>query len=63
MSGLGEYLAMGGYGPYIWSAYGITALVLGGLLVWSWRGLRSAEQREAELGKRGRRRRAPQHIN
>ncbi|MGY9055227.1 MAG: heme exporter protein CcmD [Alphaproteobacteria bacterium] len=54
---------MGGYGPYIWSAYGITALVLGGLLVWSWRGLRSAERREAELGKRGRRRRAPQHIN
>ena len=25
---LAEYLAMGGHGSYVWSAYGITALVL-----------------------------------
>lgn len=25
---IGEFLAMGHHGPYVWSAYGITALVL-----------------------------------
>lgn len=27
------FLSMGGFGQYIWSAYGITALVLLGLLI------------------------------
>ena len=30
---LSDYLAMGGYGGFIWSAYGISLAVLGGLVV------------------------------
>jgi heme exporter protein D len=30
---LGEFLAMGGHGPYVWSAYGVAALVLVWLVV------------------------------
>jgi heme exporter protein D len=41
-----EFLAMGGYGAYVWSAFGLTALVLGGLL---WQSLWLARRREAEL--------------
>ena len=33
-------LAMGGHGLYVWSAYGITALVLLQLLVWPLRSQR-----------------------
>jgi heme exporter protein D len=28
MSGLEAFLHMGGYGPYVWSAYGLAAVVL-----------------------------------
>ncbi len=28
MSALIEFLRMGGYGPYVWSCYGLTAVVL-----------------------------------
>jgi heme exporter protein D len=41
-----EFLAMGGYAAYVWTAFGLTALVLGGLL---WQSLRLARRREAEL--------------
>ena len=37
---------MGGYAVFVWSAFGITALVMVGLLVASWRSLKA---REAEL--------------
>ena len=37
---------MGGYAGFVWSAFGVTALVLVGLLVVSWRSLKA---REAEL--------------
>jgi len=40
------FLAMGGYAAFVWPAFGITAAVLVGLLVVSWRGLKA---REAEL--------------
>ena len=56
MSGLAEFLAMGGYGLFVWSSYLVTALVIGGLFVWSYRGLRAAEKRERALGGRERRR-------
>ncbi|HAT36107.1 MAG TPA: heme exporter protein CcmD [Rhodospirillaceae bacterium] len=35
MTGLDEFLAMGGYGGFIWAAYGVAALVLVGLLIQS----------------------------
>ena len=41
-----DFLAMGGYAAYVWSAYGFAAVVLIALLVQSWR---SARRREAEL--------------
>jgi heme exporter protein CcmD len=50
---------MGGYGPYIWTAYGVAALVLGGLTVITWAGYRRSRQAldrlEAQGKGRGRR--------
>ena len=46
MSGLTTYLAMGGYAAYVWPAWGLTALVMLGLLVATWR---TNKAREAEL--------------
>jgi heme exporter protein D len=43
---LTDFLAMGGYAAYVWTAYGIAALVLILLLVQSWR---SARRRDAQL--------------
>ncbi|MEZ5933711.1 MAG: heme exporter protein CcmD [Alphaproteobacteria bacterium] len=43
---MSDFLAMGGYGAYVWTAYGVTALFLVLLFVWSWFGARA---REAEL--------------
>ena len=31
------WFAMGGYGAFVWPAYGLAAIVLGGLAVFSWR--------------------------
>ncbi len=38
-----EFLHMGGYAAYVWPSYGIATIVLLGLLVASWKGLRNAE--------------------
>ncbi|PWC89178.1 cytochrome C biogenesis protein CcmD [Azospirillum sp. TSH100] len=40
---MNEFLHMGGYAAYVWPAYGIATLVLLGLLVATWKGLRDAE--------------------
>lgn len=36
-----EFLYMGGYGRYVWSAFGLTALVL----IWNWVAARRAYAR------------------
>jgi len=36
---LQEFLSMGGYASYVWTAYGLTALVL----VWNWWAARRSE--------------------
>ena len=41
MPDLGAFLAMGGYGAYVWSAYAITGLILGLLVVATLRARRS----------------------
>ena len=41
---------MGGYGAFIWPAYGISALVLGGLLFDSRRRLSAGQAALARLG-------------
>ena len=43
MESFSTFLAMGGYGGFIWSAYGIVSTVLTGLLLVSLRALRSSE--------------------
>jgi heme exporter protein D len=43
---LSDFFAMGGYGAYVWPAFGFAALVLLGLLLQSWW---AARRREAEL--------------
>ncbi len=50
MNQLQDFLAMGGYGAYVWPAFGISALVLGWLLVSSLRRLRGLERALAEQG-------------
>jgi heme exporter protein D len=41
-----KFLAMGGYAAYVWPAYGVTVVVLGGLLIWS---LGAYRRRQREL--------------
>ena len=57
MDGLSQFLAMGGYAAYVWSAYGAALVVMAVLLVST---LRSLKRREGELallqGRAGRRR-------
>lgn len=40
---------MGGYADFVWPAYGITALVTFGLIVWSVHGHRAVKARIAAL--------------
>ena len=47
------FLHMGGYGGFVWPAYGVAALGLIGALVVTWRGLK-AREREFETLKRER---------
>ncbi len=49
MEQFSTYLAMGGYGAFIWPSFGISALVLIGLLVESRRFLKSTEAELASL--------------
>jgi len=42
VSGIGTYLAMGGYAVFVWPAYGLTLAVLGGLAGHSWRRYRQS---------------------
>lgn len=56
MSSAAAFFDMGGYGVYVWSSYGVAALVIVLLFLWSHYGLRRAERREAQLGRRERRR-------
>jgi heme exporter protein CcmD len=34
---MADWLAMGGYGEYLWPAYGVAVAVLGGLALHAWR--------------------------
>lgn len=49
MSSIGHWLAMGGYAIFVWPAYGLTAVVLGGLAMLSWRRHRLSETRLAQV--------------
>lgn len=49
MNGLGDFFHMGGYALYVWPAYGVATIVLGGLLAGSLSRLRRAGRRLAML--------------
>ena len=60
MQDLASFLAMGGYAAYVWPAFALTLVVLGGLAVASVRTLRLRERqlRALEAGQGSRRARA-----
>lgn len=47
------FVEMGGYGVYVWPAFGVTALVLAALAVASLRRLRAREQTLAGMQRSG----------
>jgi len=49
MNALSAWLAMGGYAGFVWPAYGIAVVVLGGLSLHSWRGYRASAEALARL--------------
>jgi heme exporter protein D len=49
MNALSAYFGMGGYAAFVWPAYAITAAVLGGLAVHSWRRYRASVDALARL--------------
>ncbi len=58
MQDIGGVLEMGGYGAFVWPAYALSALVMAGFAVASWRELRARERvlRQLEASAPGRRR-------
>ncbi len=46
MQSFASFLNMGGYGGFVWTAWGLAALVIGGL---TWSSLRALRAREAEI--------------
>lgn len=48
---LSEFLHMGGYAPYVWSCYGLTALVLIGM---EWAGRRQLQVAQEQARRRAR---------
>lgn len=46
-------LDMSPYGPFVWGAYAVSALVLGGLVAKVWAAARSAARRLADLEAEG----------
>ncbi len=57
MASLESFFAMGGYYAFVWPAYGLAAVVLGGLLAVSLRALRARQVEVDRLEGGGRRRR------
>jgi heme exporter protein D len=52
MSALAVWFAMGGYAGFVWPAYGIAAVVLGGLALHSWRRYRASTDALSRLQRR-----------
>ena len=59
MDAVTEFLAMGGYAPYVWGAYGLTAVVVIGLVAGSLAQRRSAARTLAALERLRPKRRKP----
>lgn len=48
-AGFSRWLAMGGYAAYVWPAYGVAALIIGGLALASILAARAARRELREL--------------
>jgi heme exporter protein D len=48
MTGFAAWAAMGGYAAFVWPAYAVALIVLGGIAVQSWRRYRASQR---ELGR------------
>ena len=46
---MSDYFEMGGYAAFVWPAYGLSALVMIGLVVTAWRNLKVRERDLARL--------------
>jgi heme exporter protein D len=44
MDSVAAFLGMGGYAPFVWGAFGVTAVTMAGLAVFSRRSLREKER-------------------
>jgi len=40
---MSEFITMGGYGAFIWPAYGVAAILMAGILILSWNDMRRRE--------------------
>ncbi len=49
MASFADFVAMGGHGGYVWSAYAIAVAVIGGLILASRRALKACEAEVAAL--------------
>jgi heme exporter protein D len=56
MSGFQSWAAMGGYAGFVWPAYGVALLVLGGIAAQSWRRYRASLRELDRLQRCGQRR-------
>ena len=57
MTSISTFFAMGGYGAYVWPAYGLTALAFIGMLSWTMATLKARRREEQGLSAAGRARR------
>jgi heme exporter protein D len=46
---MAEFFAMGGYGAYIWPAYGISLVVLAAAAIWTLAAQRRVQRRLSQL--------------
>jgi heme exporter protein D len=58
VSSFSNFLAMGGYGAYVWPAYGLTAIAFAGVVVWTFATLKARRREEQTLSATGRQRRS-----
>ncbi|HTJ62562.1 MAG TPA: heme exporter protein CcmD [Alphaproteobacteria bacterium] len=57
MSNFSTFLSMGGYGAYVWPAYGLTAVAFIAAAIWTIGTLRARRREEEALSAVGRQRR------
>jgi heme exporter protein D len=57
VSNFPTFLSMGGYGAYVWPAYGLTAVAFAAAVIWTVGTLKARRREEEALSAAGRQRR------